>query len=79
MKPKFGPRALGDPLLTPSEVGEHLRLSEKTLANWRCQGRGPEFLRVGRDIRYRAADVVAWLEGEQQPIAPPGSADWKAG
>ncbi|WP_311209502.1 MULTISPECIES: helix-turn-helix domain-containing protein [unclassified Aeromicrobium] len=64
---KPGKNVLGTPLLTPADVGEHLRLSEKTLANWRCQGRGPAFLRVGRDIRYRPEDVLAWLEGEQIP------------
>lgn len=62
---KPGQNVLGTPLLTPADLGEHLRLSEKTLANWRCQGRGPAFLRVSRDIRYRPEDVLAWLEGEQ--------------
>ncbi|GAA0202881.1 hypothetical protein GCM10008944_20700 [Cytobacillus oceanisediminis] len=77
--PSPKPSILGSPLLTPADVGEHLRLSEKTLANWRCQGRGPAYLRVGRDIRYRAADVLAWLEGEQQPAALPDATNRKAG
>jgi excisionase family DNA binding protein len=33
-----------------------------TLANWRYQGRGPRFVKVGRHVRYRRSDVEAWLE-----------------
>jgi predicted DNA-binding transcriptional regulator AlpA len=34
-------------------------------ANWlerlRCQGRGPEYLKIGRLIRYRKSAIDAWL------------------
>ena len=33
-----------------------------TLAQWRCQGRGPKYLRIGRRIFYRGADLNAWLD-----------------
>lgn len=57
----------GSDWLTPGEAGEILRLAAGTLANWRVQGRGPKFQRMGKRIRYARADVEAWLEagGEQ--------------
>lgn len=51
------------PLLTPAEVATYLQVSEKTLANWRYLGRGPRFVKVGRDIRYRESDLEHWLTG----------------
>jgi hypothetical protein len=47
--------------LTPREAGEILRITPGTLANWRLQGRGPQFQRMGKRIRYAREDVEAWL------------------
>ena len=33
-----------------------------TLAHWRCQGKGPAFIRLGKRVAYRGADLNAWLE-----------------
>ena len=33
----------------------------RTLPNWRAQGRGPRFIRVGRLVRYRIEDLEAYL------------------
>ena len=38
-------------------------LNEKTLANLDSAGKGPARFRVGRQICYRVADLVAWMEG----------------
>jgi predicted DNA-binding transcriptional regulator AlpA len=35
----------------------------KTLYQWRYKGVGPAGVRVGRHLRYRAADVEAWIDG----------------
>lgn len=51
-------------LLTPAEVGEWLALAPQTLAHWRMRGQGPPFVKVGRVVRYRAADVQAWLDSK---------------
>ena len=48
-------------LLTQSECAELLRLSERTLERLRTSGAGPKFLRIRHSVRYRAADVEAWL------------------
>ena len=31
-----------------------------TLANWRCKGRGPAYVRFGHRVRYPLAMVEAW-------------------
>ncbi len=39
-------------------------IPEKTLANWRSQGKGPKYLKVGRHVRYRMPDLDAWLDAQ---------------
>lgn len=50
-----------DRLLTSREAAAYLGRSPGTLANWRCQGRGPAFSGSGPGIRYRKADLDAWI------------------
>lgn len=53
-------------LLTPKEAAALLRVSEKTLEDWRRTGKGPKSYRLEkRAVRYCLADVSAWLEGCQ--------------
>jgi hypothetical protein len=33
-----------------------------TLSNWRTQGRGPEYLKIGSTVRYTDEALVAFLE-----------------
>ncbi|MGC2853841.1 helix-turn-helix domain-containing protein [Novispirillum sp. DQ9] len=49
-------------LLTPKEVASILRVSEKTLKNWRSLRLGPPFIKVGGVVRYRRRSVDRWLE-----------------
>jgi excisionase family DNA binding protein len=49
-------------MATISEVAEHLGISVQTLYNWRAQKIGPKNIKVGNKIRYRWADVDAWLD-----------------
>lgn len=48
-------------LLTQAEAAELLCLSERTLERLRVTGTGPRFVRLGRSVRYRLADVEAWV------------------
>lgn len=48
-------------LMDAAEVSAYLGVPTGTLANWRYQGRGPAFIRIGRHVRYRPEDVRAWL------------------
>lgn len=52
-------------LATPPEVAEYLGIPVKTLAEWRSQGKGPEWRKVGRHARYRWADVEKWVDAQQ--------------
>jgi hypothetical protein len=36
------------------------RVSPRTLEQWRWQGRGPRFLKIGGRVVYRLADVEAF-------------------
>ncbi len=50
-------------LLTAEQVSATYRfVTAKTLANWRCSGRGPKFIKAGHRILYRAGDVREWLD-----------------
>ena len=54
-------------LLSPADVAGWIGVPVATLANWRSGGIGPAYLRVGRHVRYRGADVEAWLESRLVP------------
>lgn len=50
-------------LLTEIEAALILGLKPQTLSLWRCQKRyGLPYVRVGRLVRYRRADLEKWLE-----------------
>jgi excisionase family DNA binding protein len=48
-------------LLTQREAATLLHLSERTLERWRVAGDGLKFIRLGRSIRYRLADIEAFI------------------
>ena len=51
-----------DRLETPAEAAKRLRLTERTLADWRYRGCGPQYVRLsGRAVRYRQSDVDAFI------------------
>ena len=56
-KPKFPP---DDPLLTTSQAAEDLNCSGSFLAKERMRGTGPEFIRIGRAIRYSRSALDAY-------------------
>lgn len=50
-----------DILKTP-EAADYLRLAVPTLERFRLTGDGPVFVKAGKAVRYRKADLDAWLE-----------------
>lgn len=49
-------------LLTTPEAAEELGVAPTTLEIWRCTKRYPlKFAKVGRNIRYRPADIEEFL------------------
>lgn len=51
-----------DRLLSSIEVAELLGITEGTLRNWRYQGQGPPYVKLGSAVRYKAADVQAYID-----------------
>lgn len=56
-------QAQADKLLTDAQVAEMIGVSVNTLSTWRCRNTyGLPFLKIGRRVRYKRSDVLAWLE-----------------
>ncbi|SFO10558.1 helix-turn-helix transcriptional regulator [Amycolatopsis rubida] len=51
-------------LMTIEDLSEHLGVPVNTLYKWRTKGYGPAGRRVGKYVRYRPADVEAWIEAQ---------------
>ena len=57
-------------LLTPGDVAERLGISTTTLSTWRCTKRyALSYVKVGRLVRYRLADVEAFENARLQEVA----------
>jgi len=46
--------------LTPKEAADRLRTSIGTLSNWRVQGAGPRFVKIGRKVLYPLSEIEAY-------------------
>jgi excisionase family DNA binding protein len=53
-----------EPLAYPEEVAEMLGVPKHTLDQWRSKGSGPDYLKIGRHVRYRWSAVNAWLDAQ---------------
>jgi len=51
-----------EPLLTQDDVAVILNVKIRTLEDWRYRKRGPAYVLVGDLVRYRHADIIAYLE-----------------
>lgn len=55
-------RTMASSLLSPAELAAYLGVPLKSIYRWRTTGDGPRGIRVGKHVRYRPADVDAWLD-----------------
>lgn len=46
-----------DSYLSERMLAKRWAMSHKTLQRWRIKGKGPDFLKIGKAIRYRLCDV----------------------
>lgn len=60
MPRKAAPRA-PDPMVTPEELSEEIRIAVPTLYVWRHRGQGPKSFKVGQLVRYRRSEITRWL------------------
>ncbi|MEX0428027.1 helix-turn-helix domain-containing protein [Nocardioides sp. DS6] len=56
-------------VLTISQLAAYLGVSLKCFYDLRSAGRGLRDFRVGRELRLRRTEVVAWLAGREQADA----------
>ena len=59
-------------LLMPAELAEMLNVSEDTLREWRRNRIGPDFVKTGKSVVYREADVQSWLAMNVVPTSRSG-------
>jgi hypothetical protein len=53
-------------LFNTHETAETTRLTPRLLALMRINGTGPRYVKLGRQVFYDAADVVAWIDGNKR-------------
>lgn len=62
-QPHPQPAIHSEKLLTEAEAAKLLNVGRRTLSNWRWQGRGPTFSKLGgRMIRYRHCDLQTFAD-----------------
>jgi len=47
------------------EVSRLMDVARQTLCNWRCQRRGPRYVKSGRLVRYAMSDVLDFMEARK--------------
>ncbi len=62
--------AMEKQLLNEDEAADVLAIKPQTLASWRCRGvNSLPFVKVGRAVRYRRSDLLAWMAGRTATCA----------
>jgi hypothetical protein len=52
-------------LVAAPETAKELHVQENTLATWRMMGKGPAFVKLGRQVFYHRTDIAKWLAGQR--------------
>jgi excisionase family DNA binding protein len=53
---------LNTDVMNTIEAARYVRLGKPTLDRFRLTGEGPRFAKLGGAVRYRRADLDAWIE-----------------
>lgn len=48
-------------MMSDIQAAEYLGVSKNTLRHWRCEKRGPAYVKNGRTARYSRKDLDAWM------------------
>lgn len=48
-------------LFSEEELAEVLEVKPPTLATWRAEERGPDYVKLGKSVFYRKQDVLEWI------------------
>lgn len=49
-------------LIEPALLARLLNITEQTLAVWRSEKTGPDYVKLGKSVFYRGADLEAWVD-----------------
>jgi hypothetical protein len=49
-------------LLSEADLAVILEVEIKTVQAWRMQGRGPDYVKLGKSIYYRTRDLQEWID-----------------
>lgn len=53
-------------LLSIDDVAAATGLSASTLAKRRCDGSGPAYFKIGKQVKYDRGDVEAWIASRRR-------------
>lgn len=56
-------------LLNTKQLAEYFGVSESTIVQYRLNGIGPKYIKIGHLVRYRKIDADAWIE-KQAVVIP---------
>lgn len=51
-----------DPLLNVKEAAEYIDSNPGTMNNWRGQGKGPKYCKMGSNIRYKLSRLDEFVD-----------------
>ncbi|HET6916079.1 MAG TPA: helix-turn-helix domain-containing protein [Acidimicrobiales bacterium] len=63
-----------DDYLTDAEVAARFRVAKATLRTWRRRNYGPKWVRFGRRVVYKRAEVKRYEEQQERETARGGAA-----
>ena len=75
-KTKISAPAIASPYLTTTEAAAYLKLSRQFLegVRWHADGSGPDYVQLGRSVRYIKATLDAWMTSNihsaDKPVVP---------
>jgi len=50
-----------DQLMTEKDVAGLICITARALQNWRLRGGGPDYVKIGRSVRYQRSDVMRFI------------------
>lgn len=59
-------------LIDDREVSKLTGIARKTLQNMRLKGGGPEFIKIGKNCRYRPSEIDNWLKANTRRTTSEG-------
>lgn len=52
-------------LMNDKHAAKFLDVGVQTLRNWRCHRQGPNYIKMGRSVRYSEHDLLKFLESRK--------------